>query len=86
MSAPSASPVSVVKRVTDKPFVSPHVGAADDLIIEDITVGAGEVASDGHTVLVHYVGVSASSGAQFDASWDRGEPFTFPLGGGFVLR
>jgi peptidylprolyl isomerase len=34
---------------------------------------------------VHYVGVSYSSGNEFDASWNRGEPFTFALGGGQVI-
>ena len=72
--------------MSDKPLVSPHEGTADDLIVEDIMVGSGEAATIGHTVLVHYVGVSASSGAEFDASWDRDEPFAFSLGGGFVIQ
>jgi peptidylprolyl isomerase len=29
---------------------------------------------------VQYVGVSGLNGRQFDASWDRGEPFSFQLG------
>jgi peptidylprolyl isomerase len=36
-------------------------------------------------VTVHYVGVSYESGAEFDASWNRGEPFAFALGGGQVI-
>ncbi|MGH9164353.1 MAG: FKBP-type peptidyl-prolyl cis-trans isomerase, partial [Acidimicrobiales bacterium] len=36
-------------------------------------------------VHVHYVGVSWSTGRQFDASWDRGSTFSFPLGGGQVI-
>ena len=35
---------------------------------------------------MHYVGVSFSTGEQFDASWDRGEPFPFELGAGQVIR
>ncbi|MDP9294380.1 MAG: FKBP-type peptidyl-prolyl cis-trans isomerase, partial [Actinomycetota bacterium] len=34
---------------------------------------------------VQYVGVSFSTGEQFDASWDAGQPFSFPLGTGQVI-
>lgn len=40
----------------------------------------------GRTVTVHYVGVSWATGRQFDASWDRDEPFRFGLGAGQVIR
>jgi peptidylprolyl isomerase len=36
-------------------------------------------------VSVQYVGVNFSNGQQFDASWDSGQPFEFPLGGGSVI-
>ena len=69
-----------------KPEVDPHDGPAPaDLLIEDITVGDGPEATAGQFVSVHYVGVSHSTGEQFDASWDRGEAFQFPLGGGRVI-
>ncbi len=57
-----------------------------DLLIEDLTAGAGYDARRGSTVEVHYVGVSWSNGQQFDASWDRGETFSFRLGGGQVIE
>jgi peptidylprolyl isomerase len=70
-----------------KPEVDPHDGPAPaDLLIEDITVGDGQEATAGQFVSVHYVGVSHSTGEQFDASWDRGEAFQFPLGGGRVIQ
>lgn len=56
-----------------------------DLVITDISVGDGEEAKRGQTVTVHYVGVSHANGEEFDASWNRGEPFRFPLGGGRVI-
>lgn len=56
-----------------------------ELVIEDITVGDGDEAVAGKQVNVHYVGVSWSTGAQFDASWDRMEPFAFGLGQGQVI-
>jgi peptidylprolyl isomerase len=56
-----------------------------ELVITDLTVGDGDEARAGQKVTVHYVGVSHANGEQFDASWDRGQPFEFPLGGGRVI-
>jgi len=69
-----------------KPSIDvPEGPPPDDLQIEDITVGQGDEAVIGNTVTVHYVGVSHSNGSQFDASWDRDDPFSFSLGGGQVI-
>jgi peptidylprolyl isomerase len=69
-----------------KPVVEPHLGDAPaDLVIEDLIVGDGEEATAGQQVVVHYVGVTHSGGEEFDASWNRGDPFTFPLGAGMVI-
>ncbi|RAY13010.1 FKBP-type peptidyl-prolyl cis-trans isomerase [Actinomadura craniellae] len=56
------------------------------LDITDITVGDGPEAVKGSTVSVHYLGVSFSTGEEFDASWNRGQAFEFPLGGGRVIK
>ena len=56
-----------------------------DLGIEEIVVGAGDEAVSGSKVAVHYVGVSFSTGDEFDASWNRGEAFKFKLGAGNVI-
>ena len=70
----------------DKPEIGPIQGDPPaDLVVEDITVGEGPEAAPGQYVTVHYVGVSHSNGTQFDASWDRGDPFAFALGGGQVI-
>ncbi len=55
------------------------------LEIEDITDGHGDEAVSGTVVEVHYVGVSWSTGKQFDASWDRWSTFKFGLGKGQVI-
>lgn len=55
------------------------------LEIEDLAVGEGDEARNGSTVEVHYVGVSWSSGEEFDSSWDRGQTFRFGLGRGQVI-
>ena len=57
-----------------------------DLQIEDLTVGDGPEATPGSTCTMQYVGHSWSTGQQFDASWDRGQPFTFQLGAGMVIQ
>jgi peptidylprolyl isomerase len=55
------------------------------LVSKDIKVGDGPAAQPGQTVQVQYVGVSYLNGRQFDASWDRGEPFSFQLGAQQVI-
>ena len=56
-----------------------------DLGIEDIVVGDGDEATSGRKVSVHYAGVAFSTGEEFDASWNRGQPFEFKLGKGQVI-
>jgi peptidylprolyl isomerase len=56
-----------------------------ELGIEDLVVGEGEEATKGSKVSVHYVGVAFSNGREFDASWNRGQPFEFKLGAGQVI-
>jgi peptidylprolyl isomerase len=70
----------------------PTVEVPDDqapsyqLELDDLVVGDGDEAVAGRTVEVHYVGVSWSTGSQFDASWDRGDTFKFGLGKGQVIQ
>ena len=56
-----------------------------DLGIDDLVVGDGDEATSGSKVSVHYVGVAFSTGEEFDASWNRGQPFRFALGKGQVI-
>ena len=56
-----------------------------DLVVTDITEGDGPEAAAGQTVSVHYVGVAHSTGEEFDASYNRGEPLQFRLGVGQVI-
>jgi peptidylprolyl isomerase len=70
-----------------KPDVSiPDSEPPADLVIDDIVVGDGDEASAGAAAEVHYVGVAWSNGEQFDASWDRGDTFSFHLGAGQVIE
>jgi peptidylprolyl isomerase len=56
-----------------------------ELGIEDVITGDGDEATPGSKVTVHYVGVAFRSGDEFDASWNRGQPFEFRLGKGQVI-
>jgi peptidylprolyl isomerase len=72
--------------LSDKPAVEvPEGEPPGELVVEDVEEGDGEVAEAGDTVEVHYVGVSYSTGEEFDASWDRGDTFPFELGAGQVI-
>jgi peptidylprolyl isomerase len=73
--------MSISKPEVDFPGGEPPA----DLEIKDIWEGTGAVAGPGDRVEVHYVGVAFSSGEEFDASWDRGEPLAFKLGAGQVI-
>lgn len=72
--------------MSTKPEVTiPDDAPPTDLVVEDIEVGDGPEATSGQPVEVHYVGVSWSTKAQFDASWDRKDTFGFRLGAGQVI-
>jgi peptidylprolyl isomerase len=70
----------------EKPVVAkPEGDIPFELIIEDLVVGDGDEATAGQRISVHYVGVAFRTGEEFDASWNRGEPFAFKLGKGQVI-
>ena len=74
-------------RLARKPVVQiPSGPPPTHLLSRDLIVGHGAVARTGHPVLVQYVGVLYPSGKQFDASWDRGQPFSFQIGAGQVIQ
>ncbi len=80
-------PPQVSDDLSAKPEVPQPTGTPpDELVTDDVVVGEGDAAKPGDHVTVHYVGVSFSSGKQFDSSWDRGTPFDFPLGAGSVIK
>lgn len=88
----SASEESTAPKETEaatkksKPKVTVQKGAAPKkLEVKDLEEGNGASAKAGDAVTVNYVGVNYKTGKEFDASWDRGEPFTFTLGAGEVI-
>jgi peptidylprolyl isomerase len=77
---PTSGPLST------KPSVPPSSGAAPTtLVTKEIIKGTGPEAKSGQSVTVNYVGVLFHGGTEFDASWKRNEPITFPLGKGQVI-
>jgi len=62
------------------------------LIYEDTAAGTGSEATAGRRVQVHYTGwlydptANNNRGKKFDSSKDRGQPFSFSLGAGEVIR
>ena len=69
-----------------KPTVTVPGKAPTALEKQDLIVGTGDEAVAGKKVTVQYVGVSQKTKKQFDASWDRGAPFSFILGQGNVIQ
>jgi peptidylprolyl isomerase len=85
--ASEAPPAATETPEATKPKVKVPKGKKPPkkLVIKDIKEGTGPAAQAGQTVTVQYVGVNYKGGKQFDASWDHGQPFTFPLGAGQVI-
>jgi FKBP-type peptidyl-prolyl cis-trans isomerase len=62
-----------------------HVVLPSGLEYEDQKVGTGAEAKSGATVIVHYTGW-LTDGKKFDSSRDSGQPFSFKLGAGQVIK
>jgi FKBP-type peptidyl-prolyl cis-trans isomerase len=62
-----------------------EVTTSSGLTYVDQVLGTGDVAVAGKTTTVHYTGW-LENGKKFDSSVDRGQPFSFPLGGGRVIK
>ena len=76
----------ISKDTSAKPEIPKPTGEPPkELVKRDIVEGKGKAAKAGDQVTVQYVGVSYSTGEQFDASWDNGQPFPFALGEGQVI-
>ncbi len=66
-----------------------EVTTPSGLRIIDVKPGTGPVPKAGQTVTVNYTGwlfVDGKKGKKFDSSLDRGEPFSFTLGQGQVIK
>jgi peptidylprolyl isomerase len=88
---PTAPPVGKVKvtgalGAKPKVVITPiNATPPARLVKKDIAKGHGKKAKPGDTVTVQYDGVLYENSTEFDASWNRGTPFSFPLGAGKVI-
>ena len=87
---PAADIRRIVEGVGEDTSEKPEIAAPEgsppaELERRDIVRGKGPGAKKGDTLTMQYVGVSWSTGQQFDASWDGPKPFTFELGAGDVI-
>ena len=83
---PTGQIPAVSTDVKKKPTIATPTGdPPTTLQIKDIVKGKGKAAKAGDQVTVDYVGDSWSTGQEFDASWNRGQPFSLPLGAGQVI-
>ena len=87
---PSLSQATTVPAPTystlPKPTVQVPTNIPTELKTTVLTDGTGVGAQAGDTITLMYIGVLSSDGTMFDNSWDRGQPFTFVLGAGNVIK
>ena len=82
----STSSKAISKDLKSKPAIPKPTGKPPKtLVVKDIVKGKGATAKAGDAITVQYVGVDFKTGEQFDASWDRGQPFQFQLGAQMVI-
>lgn len=93
--APSSGATQAAVATTPKPppqlaskpvVVVPKGPAPTHLVIKDLITGTGQTVRAGQTVTVNYVGVLYNDGKEFDSSWSRNQPSSFPLTQGSVIQ
>jgi peptidylprolyl isomerase len=90
-----AKPTAEVQKIADavgtdtkkKPkIIKPSGKPPAKLTVVDVVKGSGAGAADGDALTVDYAGNSWSTGTEFDASWNSGQPFPVTLGQGQVIK
>ena len=91
--APAAEAPAAPAGPVELPATGPWTQVAADKVVTTptglsyaiLTPGTGAEATPGQMVFMHYTGW-LTDGTKFDSSLDRGQPFSFPLGAGRVIR
>jgi FKBP-type peptidyl-prolyl cis-trans isomerase FkpA len=87
-----AAGILSISACSDQPLIGGGASAANNLLKTDSKPGEGPVAIAGRKVTVHYTGwlydenAPENKGKKFDSSRDRGKPFNFQLGAGYVIK
>lgn len=83
---PPGLPTVAVDPTTHAPTITVDSAATppSDLVVQPLIRGTGAPVEAGQTLTVQYTGVTWSTGAVFDSSWEKGTPFTFQQGGGVI--
>ena len=82
--APSILPTATGTFGERPEIAFPQTAAPEDLAVQVLSHGDGEVVSAGDDIEVDYHG-QTWAGRVFDSSFDRGAPVTFPIGVGAVI-
>ena len=61
---------SFEKPIVDVPFEG---SPPTELVLDDLIIGEGAECESGQIISVDYVGISWSTGIEFDSSWSRSE-------------
>ncbi|MDG4788131.1 FKBP-type peptidyl-prolyl cis-trans isomerase [Micromonospora sp. WMMD1102] len=83
--APSRPEADLDPRLAQRPTVEAGSGELGKLTVDPLVEGTGPAVRAGQTITVNYVGVTYRDGKEFDASWNRGEPFPVQIGVGAVI-
>ncbi|WP_309227142.1 FKBP-type peptidyl-prolyl cis-trans isomerase [Micromonospora thermarum] len=90
-SAPAAGgagaplPAGADPALNTRPVVEAGKGDLKKLVVTPLIKGTGPEVKTGQTITTNYVGVFYADGKEFDSSWKRGEPASFPIGVGQVI-
>lgn len=91
--ASAETPATAPSTPTTTPPAPPAAAAPEEtVLVTDVVKGVGDEAFPGMVVIVHYTGwlydpaAPDQHGRKFDSSRDRGQPLSFPLGSGRVIR
>jgi peptidylprolyl isomerase len=79
-------PAGADPALKTKPATAADCGTVTQLKATPLITGTGPAVQAGQNITVNYVGVSCTTGEEFDASWKRSEAFDFQLGAGGVIK
>ncbi len=83
---PAEPPAGIDPALGTKPEVKAGSGDVKTLKVTPLVKGTGPAVKAGQQLTVNYVGVTYGDGKEFDSSWTSGQPVTFPIGTGNLIK